>query len=60
MAQAVVYQYVAGYDGAGNVMSYNDSVMGNWTFGYDTLNRLTGATVTAGNHAGWPRDCARW
>jgi len=39
-----------GYDGAGNLLNYTDStanglpIMGSWTFSYDTLNRLAGAT----------------
>lgn len=39
-----VYSYQASYDSVGNVTSYDDSVMGTWGFGYDTLNRLTGTT----------------
>jgi len=35
----------SGYDAAGNVIGYADSVMGSWSMatGYDTLNRLTSA-----------------
>jgi RHS repeat-associated protein len=42
-----IYEYNAagGYDANGNVLSYTDSVMGAWSFGYDQLNRL----VTAAN-----------
>jgi RHS repeat-associated protein len=39
-----VYSYNDGYDGVGNVTSSTDSVMGNWTFTPDSLNRLVGAT----------------
>jgi YD repeat-containing protein len=35
-----VYTYSAGYDGVGNLLNYNDSVMGVWSFSYDTQNRL--------------------
>jgi RHS repeat-associated protein len=41
------YSYFATYDPVGNVASYNDSVMGSWTFGYDPLNRLVTAQNTA-------------
>ena len=37
----------AGFDGVGNICQYQDSVMGTWTFGYDTLNRLTKAVPGA-------------
>lgn len=52
---SVVYTYtVGGYDPAGNLLSYTDSVMGTWSMsgGYDTLNRLTAATATAGVYQG--------
>jgi RHS repeat-associated protein len=45
-----VYQYTVpqgGYDPAGNLLSYTDTVMGSWNFNYDTLNRLAGASDTA-------------
>lgn len=35
-----------GYDAVGNVVGYTDSSTGAWGFGYDTLNRLTGAAGT--------------
>ena len=34
----------SGYDPAGNIIAYTDTVNGQWTAGYDTLNRLTSAT----------------
>jgi len=34
------------YDANGNLLSYNDSVMGAWAFGYDNLNRLQSGIVT--------------
>ncbi len=45
---ATVYSYNAlnGYDPAGNLLQYNDSVMGTWAFQYDTLNRLVAAADT--------------
>jgi YD repeat-containing protein len=52
-----IYTYAASYDGVGNVTGYTDSVMGTWSFGYDTLNRLlsgqnTGTTSTSRQYAG--------
>lgn len=32
----------------GNVLSVSDSVIGNWSYGYDDLNRLVTANATAG------------
>ncbi len=43
-AGKLVYSYNDGYDSVGNMTSSTDSVMGNWTFTPDTLNRLVGAT----------------
>jgi RHS repeat-associated protein len=46
----------AGYDGVGNVRSFTDLINGQWTqIGYDTLNRLTTATV-----AGTPSTTLTW
>ena len=43
-----------GYDAVGNIVGYTDSVMGTWSMasGYDPLNRLTAASVSAGTYAG--------
>jgi hypothetical protein len=41
-----------GYDAAGNVLSYYDSVMGMWSFGYDSLNRITQGTSSIGEYQG--------
>ncbi len=41
---STIYTYLAGYDGDGNVRTYDDSVMGVWSFSYDNLNRLMSAT----------------
>jgi RHS repeat-associated protein len=43
-AGKLVYSYGDGYDHVGNMLASTDSVMGNWTFTPDTLNRLSGAT----------------
>ena len=43
-----IYNYtipVGYYASNGNLLGYMDSVMGSWAFGYDTLNRLTGAAT---------------
>lgn len=49
----IIYQFKTpstGYDGVGNLLSYTDTVMGSWTFKYDTLNRLAGATANQPNN----------
>lgn len=46
-----LYSYLiptAGFDGAGNVVGYTDSVNGTWTASYDNLNRLSTATYQVG------------
>jgi RHS repeat-associated protein len=53
LASGQVYSYAAVYDLDGNVAGYNDSVMGMWSFGYDTLNRLMSATPGAGAPGGY-------
>jgi RHS repeat-associated protein len=45
-----IYSYSGGYDGAGNLINYNDSVMGTWSFSYDTLNRLIGSSGSQSNN----------
>jgi RHS repeat-associated protein len=53
-----IYSYSASYDGVGNVTAASDStynggsIMGPWTYSYDTLNRLVSATTTAGALSG--------
>jgi RHS repeat-associated protein len=41
------YSYTVGYDPVGNVANFNDSVMGTWSFNYDSLNRLMSGQNTA-------------
>jgi RHS repeat-associated protein len=41
-----------GYDPAGNLATYTDSVMGSWSFNYDTLNRLSGGGITQNASSG--------
>jgi RHS repeat-associated protein len=48
----MIYSYIipaGGYALNGNIQGHSDSVMGDWAFGYDTLNRLVvgGAAVNA-------------
>ncbi|WP_263408413.1 RHS repeat-associated core domain-containing protein [Terriglobus tenax] len=38
----------SGYAANGNVVAYNDAVMGQWNFGYDSLNRLTSGNAQTG------------
>jgi RHS repeat-associated protein len=48
--KGTIYSYVVpegGYAPNGNLLTYWDSVMGNWNYGYDTLNRLTSSKNTA-------------
>ena len=33
----------SGYDASGNIIAFTDSINGQWSAGYDTLNRLTAA-----------------
>jgi RHS repeat-associated protein len=52
MASATVYTYNAGFDGTGNIQTLDDQIIGSWSFGYDTLNRLVSGTSTAGSYSG--------
>jgi RHS repeat-associated protein len=49
---ATVYSYSfpasGGFDVNGNVLGFADSVMGQWSFGYDNLNRLITGHATSG------------
>jgi RHS repeat-associated protein len=42
----------SGYMANGNVQNLNDSVMGNWTYNYDDLNRLISGTAASGPYSG--------
>ena len=68
---SAIYSYVmplaGGYDANGNLLTAVDSVMGQWTYSYDSLNRLTGAQAPvsqptnisnyfAGIASGWSYD----
>ncbi len=41
-----------GYAGNGNLLALNDGLLGNWVFGYDTLNRVNNVTVSSGPYQG--------
>lgn len=42
----------AGYALDGQILSVQDSVNGGWTYQYDQLNRISGATATSGHYFG--------
>lgn len=50
--QAAEYQYSLGYDTDSDLTSANDTVTGNWTYGYDSLNRLVTGTASSGSYNG--------
>jgi RHS repeat-associated protein len=37
-----------GFDGVGNILASQDSIMGNWTYQYDVLNRLLTGSASSG------------
>ena len=43
-----VYSYTGSYDHHSNVLSYNDAVMGAWSFGYDNLSRVLSGSPRPG------------
>jgi RHS repeat-associated protein len=45
----------SGYAANGNVVAYTDSVNGQWSLGYDNLNRLASAATGANNYC-WAYD----
>jgi hypothetical protein len=67
-SNGTIYSYSVpqgGYAPNGNIMLHSDSVMGDWQFSYDTLNRLVTATQIAstptskqyaGNYGCWSYD----
>jgi RHS repeat-associated protein len=49
-----VYSYTVpsgGYSANGNLLSYTDSVMGPWSYSYDSLNRVVSGSPASGNTA---------
>jgi RHS repeat-associated protein len=53
---SIGYSVSTGYDPVGNVTSINDSVNGNWTYLYDSLNRLHQGFSAAGLDLDWEYD----
>jgi len=52
---AVIYSFnvpSGGYAANGDLLQVNDSVTGNWTYGYDSLNRLKTAASSSGYFSG--------
>ena len=52
---ASLYSYTVpsgGYGYNNNILSHSDSVTGQWSFGYDNMNRITSASATAGMYQG--------
>lgn len=62
----VIYSYMipqGGYAPNGNILAHTDSVMGDWLFSYDAMDRLTAAAAGGsapsafrGQSAGWSYD----
>ena len=51
---ATIYTYTVptgGFDAVGNIVASQDSIMGNWTYQYDVLNRLTSGAASTGTYA---------
>ena len=55
-----IYNFSGVYDGAGNLITNSDSMMGNWGLTYDTLNRLETGSASSGSynnqHLCWAYD----
>ncbi|MEO6924841.1 MAG: RHS repeat-associated core domain-containing protein, partial [Bryocella sp.] len=47
-----LYAYAVGYSGNGNLQSLADTQMGQWSYTYDSLNRLLQGTSSLGTYAG--------
>jgi RHS repeat-associated protein len=52
----VIYGSSVGYAANGNVTGSSDTVNGNWTYSYDSLNRILTASVPAGLNLAWSYD----
>ena len=55
LTAGAVYSYSVpsgGFDGDGNITQLQDSIMGSWTFSYDTLNRLVSGAASSGDFSG--------
>jgi RHS repeat-associated protein len=53
---AIQYTSSVTYQANSNLLTANDSVNGNWTYGYDSLNRLSTASSAAGLNLSWVYD----
>jgi YD repeat-containing protein len=57
-SNGVVYSFMipdqGGFDPVGNLLSVQDSVMGNWSYSYDNLNRLIGGSAASGAYSASP------
>ena len=49
-----------GFDLAGNLLNVTDSVMGTWSYSYDNLNRLTGASSGTNAPSGFQNLTGCW
>jgi len=59
----MIYSYVIPAGGCalnGNIMAHSDSVMGDWAFMYDTLNRLTVGAAAANPGTPYPNTMSCW
>jgi RHS repeat-associated protein len=59
----MIYSYVipaGGYALNGNIQAHSDSVMGDWAFMYDTLNRLVVGGAAANPSAPYPNSMSCW
>jgi RHS repeat-associated protein len=60
-SSTTVYSLGLSYTPNGNVLTGNDSVNGNWTYGYDAFNRLASATATGQSYTyDYDRFGNRW
>jgi len=54
-SDGLIYSYYVpsgGYAANGNILAYSDSVMGDWAYSYDPMNRLSSGVAAAGPYAG--------
>ena len=64
----LVYHFAGSYDGVGNLLGYTDNgsgglpngIMGQWSFSYDSLNRLTAAAAAANAPAPYANNYGCW
>lgn len=58
----IYYYYVpkGGYASNGNILAHSDSVMGDWTFTYDAVDRLTSAVPSYSTQSEYSGDVGCW